>query len=117
MSDVLIKGMEMPKACLNNEGLNCPCLSLCEAFKNNDAKENRKEAWDHRLNGCFLVEVLPHGDLIDAHAFATKVAEAQDKLKGKDYDPFMLLGDVLRWIALAPVIIEASTDDTKGRKK
>jgi len=51
----------------------------------------------------------PHGDLIDAHAFATKVAEAQDKLKGKEYDPFMLLGDVLRWIELEPTVLEAST--------
>jgi len=55
------------------------------------------------------IRKLPvHGDLIDAHAFATKVAEAQDKVKGKDYDPFMLLGDVLRWIELAPVVVEAS---------
>ena len=36
-----------------------------------------------------------------------------DKLKGKEYDPFMLLGDVLRWIELEPTVLEAS----EGRKK
>lgn len=51
----------------------------------------------------------PHGRLIDAYSLAVKVAEAQDKLKGKDYDPFMLLGDVLRWIELEPTVLEAST--------
>ena len=54
-----------------------------------------------------------HGRCIDAYSLAVKVAEAQDKLKGKEYDPFMLLGDVLRWIELEPTVLEAS----EGRKK
>lgn len=51
-----------------------------------------------------------HGDLIDRMELAMNVAKAQEEIKGKDIDPFMLLGDVLRWIALAPTIVEASNE-------
>lgn len=50
----------------------------------------------------------PHERCIDSYSLAVKVAEAQGKLKGKEYDPFMLLGDVLRWIELEPTVLEAS---------
>jgi len=54
--DILIKNMEMPKSCLDND-CNCPCLCSCEVFKKNDLEYNRKEAWEHRLKDCPLVEV------------------------------------------------------------
>ena len=53
-------------------------------------------------------EMPEHGTLGDLDILASKVAEAQDQIRGKDYDPFMLLGDVLRWIGLMPTIVEAS---------
>ena len=47
---------EMPKSCLSNDYI-CPCLGSCKVFKNNDLEYNHKEAWEHRLKGCTLVEV------------------------------------------------------------
>ena len=82
--------------------------SLC-AFHNSYKCENIP------CNGVIFKRVKKesHGRCIDAYSLAVKVAEAQDKLKGKEYDPFMLLGDVLRWIELEPTVLEAS----EGRKK
>jgi hypothetical protein len=54
------------------------------------------------------IEIPPHGRCIDADRLAAAVAQAQDSVLHKEYDPFMLLGDVLRWIGLAPTILEAS---------
>lgn len=61
---------------------------------------------------CPIVGEIPdrHGRLIDAYRLATAVAQAQDSVLHKEYDPFMLLGDVLRWIGLAPTIVEASDE-------
>lgn len=60
---------------------------------------------------CPLAGLSSHGDLIDRMELAMNVAKAQEDLKGKDIDPFMLLGDVLRWIALAPAVLEANNAD------
>ena len=62
----LIKGMEMPKGCAfckipmrNGKKMNCP-LVRCEW----DLRDPMSA--DHRLDGCPLVELPPHGRLIDA---------------------------------------------------
>ena len=69
MSDILIKGMEMPKACewcsfistfTTESGLGCRC------------EVEKFEFWDYskRQENCPLVEVpTPHGRLIDADRF------------------------------------------------
>ena len=68
MSDLLIKGMEMPKGC-----------AFCKIKKRNGKKmicPFCDEEWDirdpmsadHKLENCPLVEVPSHGRLIDADA-------------------------------------------------
>jgi len=104
MAEILIKGMEMPKECyscrlvkLNKDGF-LDCLLLDKAC-----------SMSSRHPDCPLVKIpAQHGRLIDANKLSFAVAEAQEKVLGKDYDPFMLLGDVLRWIDLADTVVEAS---------
>ena len=67
-----------------------------------------REGAERKHGTCPLVEVPTHGRLIDANKLSFAVAEAQNKVLGKDYDSFMLLSDVLRWIDLADTVVEAS---------
>ena len=47
---VIVKGMEMPKT--------CACCSLrCDC--------KQRMYWEQRPKGCPLVEIPPHGDLVD----------------------------------------------------
>ena len=97
MAEILIKGLALPK---NGDtyGLH---LSI---FPNGDVYVEYDEE-----PTATAIELPEHGDMIDRMELAMNVAKAQEELKGKDIDPFMLLGDVLRWIDLAPTIVEAST--------
>lgn len=63
---VLINGMEMPKGCAsckisrrNGKKMICPFIWKCEWDIHDPMSA------DHRLDGCPLVPVPPHGDLID----------------------------------------------------
>ena len=58
---VLIKGMEMPKNCLN-----CPMLGVlfnCRVVGNGEMEDNITV----RRADCPLIEIPPHGRLIDAN--------------------------------------------------
>lgn len=70
----------------------------------------RCKGWTDKPYSCPVIGEIPdkHGRLIDADKLAVAVAEAQDSMLHKEYDPFMLLGDILRWIDLAPTILEAT---------
>ena len=64
MPDILVRGMEMPKHCID-----CPCMvdkyggdNCCLQSEEANAKI---ESWDDMKSGCPLVELPPHGDLID----------------------------------------------------
>lgn len=96
MSDILIKNMEMPKE--RKMFVIEPDGSVWVQIKDTS----------YFCTGSKAVALPEHGDLIDRMELAMNVAKAQEEIKGKDIDPFMLLGDVLRWIALAPTIVEAN---------
>ena len=62
---VIVKGMEMPLKCGS-----CPCFHAehpiyCQAVKADKAKRIAAPYGLLRPDWCPLVEVLPHGDLID----------------------------------------------------
>lgn len=74
MSDILIKGkgMKMPKNCLN-----CPLLGYvfeCSALGETEMVENLNA----RKPNCPLIEVPPHGRLIDADALMKTCGMATD---------------------------------------
>lgn len=114
--DILINGVEIPKP--TDEEMRLPSgqkirqkgvLSLAIT---SDGEVFRYTDFYHEPVFLGYVKTLPsHNDLIDRMELAMNVAKAQEEIKGKDIDPFMLLGDVLRWIALAPTVLEANNAD------
>ena len=102
---IVIPNMEMPKACLYcrfHEMWNC---ILC----NKDCLIDGNIAYKERMDFCPLVELPPHGDLIE-----------RDKLP--HYETFSIIGrkvDVvdLEDIKKTPVIIEASEEEGEANGK
>lgn len=68
---VLIKGMEMPTSCES-----CPCKTL-EAFGGLGCQATGyiplRKANQDRPDGCPLIEIPPHGRLIDADVLFEKI--------------------------------------------
>ena len=90
---VLIKNMRMPKNCLDcvlNSG------ERCEATKNYCL-------YRARPTHCPLVEIPPHGRLIDADVAEVIVTDEKDEVGGF-LDGILYAAD---WIANQPTIIEA----------
>lgn len=102
---ILIKGMGMPTRCGD-----CPCAystegaywDTCQAV---DDQNDIEQFWKSgRPEWCPLVEIPPHGRLIDA-----------DALTGKAYMDGKLMCVEMDEIEEAPTIIEAEKSD--GRDK
>ena len=92
---VLIKGMKMPEKCGN-----CPistntrrCVILWQEF-------NPKK----RLDNCPLIELPPHGRLIDADALLKPKNQHVDVLADEWYV-------MVRTIETAPTILEAEVEE------
>ena len=74
MSDILIKRMDMPKTCED-----CTLESFCSLWI--DARRMSAEPHDRatiRHPDCPLLEIPPHGDLIDRDALPTSRVEWED---------------------------------------
>lgn len=84
MMSILIKGMEMPISCwacpLSHISQSMDCFLTCEAL-GEDAEED-----DGRLKNCPLIEVPPHGRLIDADALDIRRRE-QQAWQDYEYNP------------------------------
>lgn len=101
---IIIKGMEMPKACTARD-----CFARTEVYEDG-------EVWCPVANGyigddrtvCPLVEIPPHGRLIDADAIRAYIDE---KRPGRSYEDAW----ALTVIDAAPTIVQA--DDVMKRKK
>lgn len=122
---ILIKGMKMPESCLN-----CPLetdYGTCGHFNGADYAKYSTE-YSSRPVWCPLVELQPHGRLIDADEMVASVkqqteimreiAKEVDKLKpianSKELDDVDIVAiaetvekGVLQEIANAPTILEA----------
>lgn len=100
---VIIRGMKMPKGCAfckipmrNGKKMNCP-LVRCEW----DFRDPMSA--DHRLEGCPLAELPPHGRLIDGDVAEVIVTDTKDEV-GDFLDGILYAAD---WIANQPTVIEA----------
>ena len=110
---VLIKGMEMPKACewcsfistfTTESGLGCRC------------EVEKFEFWDYskRQENCPLVEIpTPHGRLIDADRLMEVIEKNSYLLKGyyNSLENGMFLTGIKQAINEAPTIIEAEVSE------
>lgn len=125
MSDLLIRGMEMPKNCFD-----CPCYhhkvddgyydyEICRASGTvfNDGYSSVTGHKDHidpfkaRLDNCPLIHVPPHGDLVDLSS--PFVAQYYDEMKEEWLEKSVTVGDVLSdcmvW-EMPPTIIPAEEE-------
>lgn len=75
---ILIKGAEMPKSCGE-----CPCICLNWSFIGCAITASRTDDVDLRLPDCPLVEIPPHGRLIDADVFE-ELLNSEGGVKLKD---------------------------------
>ena len=100
---ILIKGMEMPPTCEQ-----CPFCDYEQAHCLVHDIPTSKNRYDKREAWCPLVEVPPHGRLIDADAFY----EVLDGGFDLDFDELPeTKRELLRMIVDAPTIIDAEVDD------
>ena len=109
MSDVLINGMKMPKSCqecfwvLGYDSIpNCPDI---ETSNLNDYLEDDRKG---RHPNCPLVEVKPHGRLIDADNLTSTILSCMDAEKQYSKKDFGLMKMVINHIIKAPTVLEAS---------
>ncbi len=100
MSDLLIKGVEMPKCCcdckiFSGEGYLCPLLE--------DSAHWLETVRNKRVADCPLVEIPTHGRLIDADSLIEYINE---ELKSSEYIQRMFR----RIVKSRPTVIEAETE-------
>lgn len=99
---VLVKGMEMPKKCGS-----CPCFHAehpmyCQAVKADKTKRIAAPYGLPRPDWCPLIEVPPHGRLIDEDALISKINYTDNFYE----TPFVDWDDILE----APTVIPADKD-------
>jgi len=99
MADVLIRGMEMPTSC---NDCRFAVDGWCYVVPPTDRQP--KLNYEVRTNWCPLIEVPPHGDLIDINALKLAIVNV-DYVNKHDY-----LKGVLNAINNAPTIIPADKE-------
>ena len=111
---VLVKGMKMPNACFwrdkNGSLTICP-LCDTDGYCGANGKQRCLVPENEMPNDCPLIELPPHGDLIDRDALKKYIENTycqkckRDKIlchKNCDY------GDFMEELDYAPVILEAN---------
>ena len=103
---ILIKGMEMPKNCMEcplYNGVGCKATNRMFAMFYNVAI---------RRDDCPLIELPPHGRLIDADALINAVPKAEaDIFENCRYCTCLDSEQIKDLINDAPTIIEAEVED------
>ncbi|MBQ7247115.1 MAG: hypothetical protein IJS22_03375 [Lachnospiraceae bacterium] len=113
---ILIKGMEMPGRCGS-----CPCLHAehpihCQAVKADRSKRITAPYGLPRPDWCPLIEVPPHGRLIDADAYE-KLLQG---LGNRDYRREKgTICDAVKFLHshYTPTVIEAETCKSEDKSK
>ena len=108
---ILIKNKEMPKNC--NQ-----CVYRHLTMKEGNfctAIHERINYRDEKLPNCPIIEIKPHGRLIDADAFKKYISVSFDEIAPELENGYLWLAkriteDLLRDIDEAPTIIEAEED-------
>lgn len=96
---ILIKGEAMPKSCGE-----CPCICLNWSFIGCAITASRTDDVDLRLPDCPLVEIPPHGRLIDADEF-------EDELYEHEFSNWCDKDEVSELIDSAPTVIESEEQE------
>lgn len=120
--DVLIKGYNMPKCCndcafhkkgniiksIENGDVIYKIIIRCEICKAEDPYMSYKDADTKRRDDCPLVEILPHGRLVDADKLIQYMEERQERLN--DDRALWELSVVDTFLSDAPTVIEGEKE-------
>lgn len=111
---ILIKGMEMPTSCTE-----CPCCRhdnwngetahQCNVSFITFGAEDENWIYNTRPNWCPLIELPPHGRLIDAEKLKSRIVLDEDASELKK-----ISADIRKWIDIQETVIEAE-GETDGR--
>lgn len=116
MSDVLIKGtrFKKPKSCFTHGGVYCPFHVESFNGKYHACTLTGSEVKCNRLSkDCPLVEVKPHGRLIDADKLKQVMDDATENDKDKPFYK-MMYSYVIQVLAESPTALEASNVNCKN---
>ena len=116
---VLVKGMKMPSACFwrdkNGSLTICP---LCDAdgYCGANGKQRCLVPENEMPSDCPLIELPPHGRLIDADALAKSIKDQIELIKlfrNEELDRVAQMIEVgyMQEIANAPTILEAEVEE------
>lgn len=106
---ILIKGMEMPKSCpckLVGVGYDMYC-TFAYGVPSRVLEYYECCEKDTRPDWCPLIEVPPHGRLIDGYALLESIKEARKKdpeIEDVYIDDYFTVAE---WVVSAPTIIES----------
>ena len=116
---ILAKGIKMPECCdyclLNHDNMSCSATGTrwwSDSFVLLDFDEHKD-----RLPDCPLVELKPHGDLIDMDALKKDYKMGKDcdtcepDWKSCQYDIVYSKMDFCGWLDDTPVVIEAEGEE------
>ena len=117
MSDILIKGMEMPKSCYA-----CMFFAQTDYWNKEDeadilsyCKRTGEKTWES-VNGylpnCPLVPVPPYGDLIDRAELWVEINKICDRRDAGIITDLTCLQQILSALRHAPTIILAEEGET-----
>lgn len=99
---VIVKGMDMPLNCAM-----CERWSICECLKEYKDYESILYAVDDgdlvRADNCPLIELPPHGRLIDADKLKSRLV-----LENGSNELKKISADILKWIDIQETVIEGS---------
>ena len=107
MSDILIKGMEIPKGCFFcpfNKHLD-PDTDKCVLTR--DAFDSTFRVIEHRRDNCPLFHVSPHGRLIDARELRQACYQHYEDFMNGKIDGETAILNIEKEIIVAPTIIPA----------
>lgn len=109
MPDILIRGVEMPKTCaickIRSCNSYCPLNIEIKFFF--DPSNTGFDFCTGRHSDCPLVELPPHGDLVDVNT-------AYDKIAERETSYYMDMDGVDAGLQATPIIVPASEEATNG---
>ena len=107
MADILIHGMEMPNSCGRRR---CCFAYECKELKKYETTF-RREYCGERLKDCPLVEIPPHGRLIDADALWAEIHNICNSRYAGIITNITCIQQILSALRHAPTVIPAEEGD------
>lgn len=107
--EILIKGMKMPKSCFD-----CPFMyhrTLCAANAKLVFDDRNYSELKGRYDGCPLIEIPDHGDLIETDA---AIDELRERIRANGYTNVALVSELNRsigYLMRLPAVIPAERSE------